>query len=66
MRKHPLQIPNLLESLSMDIVCGKITMEEAALELNRYGHTPFVDIERTRKRLEPYIAKIATQKGAEK
>ena len=64
MRKHSFRIPNLFESLSIDVACGEITMEEAAYELNRYGHTPFVDIERTQKLLDPHIARITTQKGA--
>lgn len=51
-------IPNILRSLAMDIACGKITMEEAACELNRCSYTPYVDADRTRKMLEPYIAEI--------
>lgn len=63
MTQKCFDIPNIFESLAIDIACGKITIEEAACELNRYGATPFVNIERTRKLLEPYIAKIAAQKG---
>ena len=59
-------IPNILESLAMDVMSGKITIEEAASELNRCNYTPYVDIERTQKILAPYIARIKGEKGADK
>ena len=59
-------IPNILESLAMDVVNGKMTIEEAACELNQLNYTPYVDTVRTQTILAPYIEKISPQKGAEK
>ena len=56
-------IPNIFESLATDVVTGKITMDEAACELNRCNYTPYVDIERTQKILAPYIARVNSKKG---
>lgn len=56
-------IPSLPESLAMDVVRGKMTMEEAACELCMNNHTPFVDVERAEKILAPYIEKINAVKG---
>ena len=56
-------IPNLFDSLAADVVSGKITMEEAACELNRCNYTPYIDIERTQKILAPYIARVNAKKG---
>lgn len=57
-------IPNILESLAIDVMRGKITIEEAACELNRCNYTPYVDIVRTQAILAPYIEKISAEKGA--
>ena len=57
-------IPNILESLAMDVMSGKITIEEAASELNRCNYTPYVDIVRTQAILAPHIEKISAEKGA--
>ena len=51
-------IPNILESLAIDIVNGNITIEEAACELNHLNYTPYVDTVRTQAILAPYIEKI--------
>lgn len=59
-------IPNIFESLAMDVVCGKMTIEEAACELNRLNYTPYVDTVRTQAILAPYIKKINAEKGAVK
>lgn len=59
-------IPNIHESIAMDVVCGKMTIEEAACELNRLNYTPYVDTVRTQAMLAPYIEKISTEKGATK
>ena len=66
MNQKCCDIPNIFESLANDVVSGKITMEEAACELNRCNYTPYVDIERTQKILAPYIARIKGEKGADK
>ena len=57
-------ILNILKSLAMDVMSGKITIEEAACELNRYNYAPYVDIVRTHAILAPYIEKISAEKGA--
>lgn len=63
MTQKRYDIPNLFGSLSADVVSGKITMKEAACELNRCNYTPYVDIERTQKILAPHIARIKAEKG---
>lgn len=57
-------IPNILESLAMDVVSGKMTIEETAYELNYLNYTPYVDTVRTQAILAPYIEKISAEKGA--
>ena len=57
-------IPNIFESLAMDVVCGKMTIEAAACELNRLNYTPYVDAVRTQAILAPYVEKISAEKGA--
>lgn len=57
-------IPNIHESLAMDVGSGKMTIEEAACELNRLNYTPYVDVDRAQKILAPYIAKINERGGA--
>lgn len=59
-------IPNILESLAMDIASGKMTIEKAACELNLLNYTPYVDTVRTQTILAPYVEKISAEKGAEK
>ena len=66
MTKKVYNIPGIHESLAVYIVSGKITIEEAACELNRCNYTPYVDVERTRKMLESHMAKIIVRKGREK
>ena len=55
MRKEPYDIPCIHESLAKDVAAGRITLEEAACELCRSGWTNFVDLEYTKRCLEPYI-----------
>lgn len=57
-------IPNILESLALDVVSSKMTIDEAACELNRLNYTPYVDVDRAQKILAPYIAKINKRGGA--
>ena len=63
MTKKVYNIPGIYESLAVDVVSGKITIEEAACELNRCNYTPYIDIERTQKILAPYVARINAKKG---
>ena len=48
------------------VVCGIMTIEEAACELNRLNYTPYVDTVRTQAMLAPYIEKLNAEKGATK
>lgn len=64
MAEKRYNIPNILESLAMDVVNSKMTMEQATEELNRLNYTPYVDAVRTQAILAPYIEKISAKKGA--
>lgn len=64
MSEKPYDIPIVGESLALDIVSGRMTMEQAAEELSRYNHTPYVDLNRTQQMLAPYIAKINAKEGS--
>ena len=66
MAEKRYNIPNILESIAMDIVSHKMTIEEAACELNLLNYTPYVDTVRTQTILAPYIEKISAEKGATK
>jgi hypothetical protein len=48
----PFEIPGILESLSDDVKSGKMTLEEAALELYRSGWMNFIDIDRAKRLLQ--------------
>ena len=48
----PVEIPGILESLSDDVKSGKMTLEEAALELYRSGWMNFIDIDRAKRLLQ--------------
>lgn len=37
MKTKPFEIPNILESYRNDVVCGTITIEQAAIELYKAG-----------------------------
>ena len=47
----PFEIPGILESLSDDVKSGKMTLEEAALELYRSGWMNFIDSDRAKRLL---------------
>lgn len=46
-----LQIPSIFSSLRADVVAGKITIREAAVELFRAGHSPYIDEDYTKRAL---------------
>lgn len=46
-----IQIKNIFDSLRDDVLTGKMTLKEAAVELYRSGCTNFIDEEATRRRL---------------
>lgn len=64
MSEKPYDTPIIGESLALDIVSGRMTMKQAAEELSRYNHTPYVDLNWTKQMLAPYIAKINAKEGS--
>ena len=56
-KRAPYNIPTIHESLAADVVCGNITMRQAAEELCRANWTQVVDLERTERLLAPYTTK---------
>lgn len=64
MSEKPYDIPIIGESLALNIVIGRMTMEQAAEKLSRYNHTPYVDLNRTQQIPAPYIARINAKEGS--
>lgn len=46
-----IQIKNISDSLRDDVLTGKMTLKEAAVELYKSGCTNFIDEDATRRRL---------------
>lgn len=46
-----LPIKNIMDSLRDDVLAGRLTLYEAAVELCRAGWSNFVDVETTRRLL---------------
>jgi hypothetical protein len=59
MNKEPFDIPNILQSLAMEVNSGRLTIEEAAEELCRNHWTTYVDIQRTEHLLNQYLCTTA-------
>ena len=51
-RIKPFAIPNITTSLKYDYEEGRITLDDAAIELCKSGFLPYVDLERTKSILE--------------
>lgn len=47
-----MKIKNILDSLKEKVETGKITLEEAAIELHEAGWTNFIDIKATKRLLK--------------
>ena len=50
--RKPFDIPTITDSLRADVLSGKITIEDAALELHRAGWSTYIDVEKTRRLLK--------------
>ena len=48
MNKGCYEIPNIVQSLRMDVLCGKITLFEAARTLYATNWIPYVDVEKAK------------------
>lgn len=46
-----IQIKNIFDSLRDDVLSGKMTLKEAAVEIYRSGYTNFIDEEATSRLL---------------
>ena len=53
-----MNIPTILESLAKDIENGG-TWEEAAWELHKAGWSPYVDVEKAKRLVTPYLNKAS-------
>jgi len=49
---NPENVPTIDESLRRDVLNGKITLYEAAVELHVSGWKPYIDVEWAKRRLE--------------
>ena len=52
---EPMDIPTILESLAKDIANGG-SWEQAAIELHRAGWSPYVDVEKAKRLVSPYLS----------
>lgn len=50
--RKPFDIPTITDSLRADVLSGKITIDDAALELHRAGWSTCIDVEKTRRLLK--------------
>jgi len=49
---NPNDVPTIDESLRRDVLNGKITLYEAAVELHVSGWRPYIDVEWAKERLK--------------
>lgn len=50
--RKPFDIPTIIDSLRADVLSGKITIYDAAVELHQAGWSTYIDVEKTRRLLE--------------